>query len=169
MLVVLYVSPDVVVAFLETQLLSSMLVVLYVSPAVVVAKKRRWCCDLPLFFIMPPQFVELPTALQVKVDLGIGRAAAKYGIDPRLLPEQLQSELRLHRRGGVLAAVTTTQDRYESDYRQLWRFLARIGDFESMLLFLFPNEVVGASTKCPAMKCESLCLYLRYKKLDNSQ
>ena len=55
-----------------------------------------------------------------------------------------------------------TKSNYESSWRQLWRFCAYKGDYDSMLMLL-PSVPKGA----PSMKLETVEEFLRFKRLHN--
>ena len=66
------------------------------------------------------------------------------------------------RRLGNRYIKAQTKSNYESSYRQLWRFCAYKGDYDSMLMLL-PSVPQGA----PSMKLETVEEFLRFKRLHN--
>lgn len=101
----------------------------------------------------------LTPALQKLVDAGIVAAATKYAIE---LGGQTSFHLHLedgHYHGNKALKLKSV-DTYKAHYKQLWIFLADIGDFESMLLLVTPKL-----KDLPSMNVSSLSAFLRYKKM----
>lgn len=96
-----------------------------------------------------------------KVSKGITRAAKKWNLQ---LDENLDlSEHKFEGEGttrlGNRPIEKNTAGNYEQMYRQLWRFLAMKGDYDSMLLLLSPPPV-----GVPAMNVHSVEEFLRFKR-----
>jgi hypothetical protein len=99
----------------------------------------------------------LTEEVQLKIEEGIRAAAQKYHV-PLGQHETFVFDPKIKRTGNrpIKGRTTTT---YGEHYRQLWRFLAIIGDYESMLMLH-----VQPTVQVPAMKIQSLQLFLKLKR-----
>ena len=107
------------------------------------------------------KYYELPADLQAEVNEKLKELCVKYSIKWeeegfRFLKDQ-------HRKGDYAKTVDRTNSRYEPVYKDLWRFFALTGEYESMLLLLFPRKT-DESLKCPAMSLKACCNFLRWKR-----
>lgn len=103
-----------------------------------------------------------PNTFQTTVNEGILVAADKYKVDLRG-----QEVFHFDKKGkyfGNKAYRTKSSSTYQQHLKQLWVFLARIGDFESMLILVRINNQPLKGV--PAMRESSVIAYLRYKKLE---
>ena len=104
-------------------------------------------------------FVHLSPPLQQCVKEGIVATASRWSVD-------LSGRTTFYFNRSAI--YTGSQDNTKKSlssyvkphYTGLWKFLARIGDFDSMLLLVSDPLL----ERCPAMKAESLILYLRWKR-----
>ncbi|GKY98076.1 hypothetical protein MPSEU_000765500 [Mayamaea pseudoterrestris] len=103
--------------------------------------------------------------LQSKLDNELVLSAAHNGFTLSPPPFRFRCNVWHYTNGPVLAEKTQITS-YLSYYSMLWRFLAMIGDWESMLVLLLPRPI--GLGKVPSMKVESLVLFLRWKKLDTN-
>ena len=106
-------------------------------------------------------YYELPPPLQATVNSELKKLVDKYKIaweddSFRFLKNQ-------HRKGSFARQVAGTNNRYEPVYKDLWRFFALTGEYDSMLLLLFPKQT-RESKKCPAMSVKACCNFLRWKR-----
>ena len=60
---------------------------------------------------------------------------------------------------GNICIADTTKENYEEHLKQLWRFCAIKGDYESMLLMITPTQ-----KEAPSMRVETVEEYLRFKR-----
>ena len=102
-----------------------------------------------------------PASLQAKVNEELSKLVKKYDI--KWEGPSFHFLKGQHRRSQYARQVATTNMRYETVYRDLWRFFALTGEYESMLLLLFPNET-EESKKCPAMRLKACMNFLRWKR-----
>lgn len=107
----------------------------------------------------PKQFI-LEKKLQKKVNAGIMAAARKYGVEIHGRTVFYFNYHGLYHGNKKLAE--STKKTYECLLSQYWRFLAEIGDFESML----PLVSLKRLHNVPAMKVESLTAMMRCKKME---
>jgi hypothetical protein len=99
----------------------------------------------------------LPLQRQIKTNAGIIAAALKHHVDLGDRTEFIFDKEGHYFGNGPIAA--SSKKTYKSHYWQLWEFLSRIGDFESMLMLVSPKLI-----NVPSMKVESLQAFIRYKK-----
>jgi hypothetical protein len=109
-----------------------------------------------------PKFIQLSAALQTAVDKGIEAAAVEHKLVLRAKKPFLFCTNKWCYVGGP-AIKDNTWISYLQFYSMLWRFLAAIGDWDSMLVLLLPKPISG---RVPAMKVESIIAFLRWKKME---
>ena len=115
------------------------------------------------------EVVELEEQLQKLVDNELPKAAKKWGIAwPAKLVAPVQLNLSGYRFFGAKKIRPRTANTYKEHYKQLWKFFAMIGDWESMLPLVLAKFRPFPDGKMIAMKRESLQAYLRYKKCGKS-
>jgi hypothetical protein len=126
------------------------------------AKKKNGAIKQKTTVVGGEKVVVLPDALQAAVNAGIMQVAKDLNID---LKGRTVFHLRVkgHYWGIKLLRDGSTAT-YVQHYRQLWRHLAEIGDFASMLLLVSP-----LLKNLPAMKVESLQSFVRRKKMPASE
>jgi len=140
----------------------------------------KWPCFLlsapkaPPFTQLPPLLVTKPSMVKMKVitvswtlscrprSMGGMLAAASKQQIPLDGKVAFYFETQYTYTGNKNLAPRT-KETYNFHYRNLWKFLAHIGDFDSMLMLLSPRL-----KRLPAMKVESLMAYIRYKKMSKS-
>jgi hypothetical protein len=108
----------------------------------------------------PRKFLNIGATLQTKVNEELKKRFAFYGIPT--VGFDFRWECRLHRLGDFRTPNDKTNARYESILSQLYRFLAETGEWDSMMLLCFPRKT-EESKKCPAMRLEAICNFMRYK------
>ena len=108
----------------------------------------------------------LPRNVQEQICDGITVAARSFNI---LLPENTEWWFFDPDPKGDGAAILgglspneSTMREYLNILRQLWRFLAWIGDYESMLMLV--QGLKHEDMPIPAMRIESIILFLRFKR-----
>jgi hypothetical protein len=111
-------------------------------------------------------YVELGDALQHQVNRELQKRCDYYNI--KTVNEDgtkldFRFERHMNRMGKYAAPAETTRDRYDTPMGLFYRFCAETGEYDSMLLFLFPLKT-RESLKCPAMSVSALCNFARYKK-----
>ena len=100
----------------------------------------------------------LTKTVQDAVNEGICKAARRFKIKLKGR-KQFYFKLNGHYHGNKRLKPGTAAT-YKEHYKQLWTFLAKIGDYESMLLLVSPRL-----KDVPSMKLSSLSAFLRYKKM----
>lgn len=116
---------------------------------------RNWNCKVT------DGFLDLSNeGLQAIADVKLRERCAYYGISTENLETRFQ--VRQHRQGQYAKPYNSTHERYDSILRLFYAFCAETGDWDSMLLLLFPKESTE-SVKCPAMRMETLCNFVRFK------
>ena len=105
---------------------------------------------------------KLPGCYKLKITAGITKAAKKWNValDKGLVLDEFKYQGKNTTRLGNRPIADNTKTNYEGHYRQLWRYCAFIGDFESMLLLLSP-----APKHVPAMNVTTVESFLRFKRL----
>jgi hypothetical protein len=99
----------------------------------------------------------LPAPYQEAANVGIVAAAAKRGIELNGV-SVFYLDVKAHYNGNKKLA-SRSQKTYICHYRLLWNYLATIGDYDSMLMFVRPK----LGNKVPAMKLDSLLGAMRFK------
>jgi hypothetical protein len=109
-------------------------------------------------------YLKLDDALQANANKGLKKAFEYY----RMSTEGVDFRYKLNqpRRGDYAKSYNRTDLRYESDLRLFYKFCAETGEYESMMLLLFPKRT-DESLKCPAMSVKAICNFMRYKKNPN--
>ena len=107
------------------------------------------------------KYFVLPEAVQAEVDKKLKEAFDKYTM--KWGEDSFCFLKGQHRKGNYAKVVNRTNERYEPVYRDLWHFFALTGEYESMLLLLFPGKT-NESLKCPAMSLKACCNFLRWKR-----
>jgi hypothetical protein len=112
--------------------------------------------------VLGKQVLVLPTPYQLAANSGIIKAASELDIDLQGA-EVFYFEVQGHYSGNKKLAKHSRAT-YINHYRQLWRHLAKIGDYESMLMLVSPKL-----KNLPAQKAGSLMSFLRFKKMSPEQ
>ena len=100
------------------------------------------------------------------IHAGIVAAAQKWNVT---LPEgqtfkDFDSQKGQSKRFANMATAETTKINYEEQLKQLWRFCAMKGDYESMLIMITPTP-----DDVPSMRVETIEEYLRFKQQAKNQ
>jgi len=105
---------------------------------------------------------KLPGCYKLKITAGITKAAKKWNValDKGLVLDEFKYQGKNTTRLGNRPIADNTKTNYEGHYRQLWRYCAFIGDYESMLMLLSP-----APKHVPAMNVTTVESFLRFKRL----
>jgi len=92
---------------------------------------------------------------------GITSAALKWKIkiDESKTFRDFQYEGKASTRFGNRCIEQSTKVNYETNLKQLWRFCAILGDYDSMLLMVSPTP-----ENAPAMRVETIEAFLRFKR-----
>lgn len=96
----------------------------------------------------------LPDGAQSQVDAEMPDIFPKYGIPISSVPKcggSYKFKCDLGRRGKIVVYVAGTDDRYETFHKQFFRFCTVVGDYELLMMYLFPVESV-LSNNCLASK-----------------
>jgi hypothetical protein len=120
----------------------------------------RGAVGAPAVVQRPRKFLNIGAPLQAKVDEELKKRFEFYGIPT--VGFDFRWEQHLHRLGDYRTPNNRTNARYESILSQLYRFLAETGEWDSMMLLCFPRKS-DDSKKCPAMRLEAICNFMRYK------
>ena len=113
-----------------------------------------------------PTYVELGDALQHQVNRELQKRCDYYSIKT-VNEDGTKFDFRyqrgVNRMGKYAPDAVATKARYDTPLNMFYRFCAETGEYDSMLLFLFPQKT-RESLKCPAMSVTALCNFARYKK-----
>lgn len=106
---------------------------------------------------------ELPPHVRSCIEVGVQNAGIKWQVE---LPETINFNFK-HTEGrltGNRNLATKTKLTYYHCFQQLWRFCAWVGDYESMLIMLYP-----AIKKFPSINNETVDLFIRFKALPKGE
>ena len=105
----------------------------------------------------------LPTAVSDLIDAGVRQAAVNWRVD---LPDDISFNFKLGeaRLTGNRQLEPGSKLAYYNIIQQLWRFCAWVGDYDSMLIMLYPKI-----KKFPAVNKYTLDLFLRFKCLPKGE